>query len=132
MSWYAYKSAAREYLAELNKDKKVLEYCLFQPGLFTNYLTAPHKSAKHLTMFTTPFDYANRRMLMVDGGDKDEITLITVQDLAKVVTRAVEFEGEWPVDGGMGGKVTIGEILAMGERVRGESYYLSTQSCILS
>jgi hypothetical protein len=99
--------------------KKVLEYCLFQPGLFTNYLTAPYKSAKHLTMFSTPFDLDKRRMLVVDGGEGDVLTITTVQDLAKVVVAAVEYHGVWPVDGGMvGSKVSVGELVGLGEKIR--------------
>jgi hypothetical protein len=120
LPWYSYKSTTRDYLASLNAEKKVLEYCLFQPGLFTNYLVAPYKSAKHLTMFSTPYDFNLRRMLVVDGGEGNMITLTAVQDLAKVVVKAVEYDGVWPVDGGMvGSKVSIGELVGLGERVRG-------------
>ena len=57
---------------------------------------------------------------MLDGGDDDCITLTTVQDLAKVVGRAVEYEGEWPVVGGIKGTdLSIGKIIALGEEIRG-------------
>jgi len=119
---YLYKAATRAYLEEINKDAKVLEYCLFQPGLFTNYLTAPYKSASHLTAFETPFDFAKRRMLIVDGGEDKMITFTTVQDLAAVVARAIDHKGEWPVVGGMAGKtMSVGDLIALGERIRGSS-----------
>jgi hypothetical protein len=116
MPWYTYKSHTRAYLDSLNAP---LEYCLFQPGLFTNYLTAPYKSAEHITMFTTPFDLDKKRMLVIDGGEGDQITCTTVQDLARVVVKAMEYEGRWPVDGGMvGSKVSVGELVGLGERIR--------------
>jgi hypothetical protein len=121
MPWYAFKSAARQYLKDLNKDKKVLEYCLFQPGLFTNYLVAPQKSAKHLTAFETPYNLARGRMLLVEGGDDKLITFTTVQDLANVVVRAVEYRGEWPVIGGMvGTTMSISQLITLGEKLYGE------------
>jgi hypothetical protein len=65
-------------------------------------------------------DFNKRRALTLDGGDDDRITLTTVQDLANVVALAVEYEGEWPVVGGMKGtEISIGELLALGEKVRG-------------
>jgi hypothetical protein len=130
MDPYAYKTVTRAYLEELNKDKKVLEYCLFQPGLFTNYLIAPYKSTKHLTAFETPFDFRHRRMLVVEGGYGSLITFTTVQDLANVVALAVEFEGVWPIVGGMTGtKMSIGELIVLGERVRG--MYSFSAVCII-
>ncbi|KAH4104060.1 hypothetical protein HBH70_097770 [Parastagonospora nodorum] len=120
---YLYKAATRTCLEEVNKDTKVLEYCLFQPGLFTNYLTAPYKSATHLTAFETPFDFERRRMLVVDGGENSRITFTTVQDLAHVVARAVDYEGEWPVVGGMAGTtMSVGELIALGEKIRGGTF----------
>jgi hypothetical protein len=65
-------------------------------------------------------DFNKRRALTLDGGNDDRITLTTVQDLANVVTLAVEYEGEWPVVGGIKGtEISIGELLALGEKVRG-------------
>jgi hypothetical protein len=44
-------------------------------------------------MFCTPFDFAKRRVLVAEGSEKEKITLTKVQDLARVVARAVEYEG---------------------------------------
>lgn len=64
-------------------------------------------------------DFQNRRAIVVDGHDSI-MTFTTVQDLAAVVARAVEYEGEWPVNGGIcGNKVTVSQILEIGEKVRG-------------
>ncbi|MCJ1401942.1 hypothetical protein MMC11_005159 [Xylographa trunciseda] len=123
LSWYAYKAESRRYLKELNKDKKVLEYTLFQPGLFLNYLTSPHKSSNHVHIMETPFDFNRRRALLLDGGDDERITFTTVQDLANVVARAIDFEGEWPVVGGIrGAEMSIRELMALGEKIRGAPF----------
>ena len=85
-----------------------------------NYLTGPYKSSKHVHVVEVPFDFNKRRALLLEGGDDDRITLTTVQDLANVVVRAVEFEGEWPVVGGIrGSDMSIGQLIALGEKIRG-------------
>ncbi|AEO63012.1 c5a12611-8c66-427a-80e9-ed35e016708b [Thermothielavioides terrestris] len=125
MPWYAGKVEIRKYLEDINKDKKVLEYTLFQPGLFLNYLTYPHKSAKHIVQLELPISFAHRRALMVEGSDEAKITLTTAEDLANVVARAVEYEGEWPRVGGVRGtELTLGQLLAIGERVRGAPFHI--------
>ncbi|KAK4151995.1 hypothetical protein C8A00DRAFT_16647 [Chaetomidium leptoderma] len=125
MPWYDGKAEMREYLKNLNKDKKVLEYTLFQPGLFVNYLTYPYKSTKHIQPMATPIDFGSRRFLMVEGGDDARITLTTAEDTAKVIIRAIEYEGEWPVVSGIkGDEVTLGKLVEIGERVRGGSFHV--------
>lgn len=48
------------------------------------------------------------------------MSLTAVQDIAGVVVRAVEYEGCWPKVGGIrGNRVTISQILQIGEKVRG-------------
>lgn len=141
MPWYAGKAAIRKYLAELNKDKKVrspetiltiisqlirwlqtLEYCIFAPGFFSNYYTSPHASAKHLHQLDLNIDFNNRRAFIIEDGDNDRMTLTTVQDLANLVARAVEYEGEWPIMGGMkGSELSVGELIQLGEKIRGAS-----------
>lgn len=89
--------------------------------MFVNYLTHPHQSARHLPTIGTPFDFANRRMILVDGDDKARLTWTAVQDLAGVVARAVDYEGEWPVVGGIqGANISVGQLITLGEKVRGE------------
>jgi nucleoside-diphosphate-sugar epimerase len=122
MPWYSFKAQTRQYLEEINKDPKVLEYCLFQPGLFTNYLTHPYRSTTHVADIETPFDFGNRRMIVCRGGGDHKITFTTVRDLANVVALAVEYDGEWPVVGGMkGSDLSVGQLLALGEELRGKS-----------
>lgn len=68
----------------------------------------------------SPFDFNGRRALVLDGGDNDHITFTTVQDLAHVVARAIDFEGEWPVVSGIkGADISIRQLIALGEKVRG-------------
>jgi hypothetical protein len=120
LGWYDYKATIREYLKELNKDKKVLEYSLFQPGIFTNYMTHPYDSTKHITPLEVPFDFNKRRALILEGGEDNHACFVTVQDLSNVVARAVEFEGEWPVIGGIRGtEMSVGQLIALGEKIRG-------------
>ncbi|RMD39751.1 hypothetical protein DV735_g5369, partial [Chaetothyriales sp. CBS 134920] len=120
LAWYSHKAESREYLAAVNRDRKVLEYTLFQPGLFLNYFTGPYATAKHLHVIQTPVDFAARRAILVEGRDDASLTLTTVQDLAGVVARAIDYEGEWPVVGGIkGAQVELRELIALGEKIRG-------------
>lgn len=101
-----------------------MEYTLFQPGLFLEYLASPYKTAKHLSPLDTMFDFQNRRAIVVDGHEDAIMTLTTVQDLANTVARAVEYEGVWPVHGGIqGNRLSVSEVLSIGERVRGTYSY---------
>lgn len=142
LSWYTYKNSSRQYIASINANgkvhiplisisilshlfqntniyKKILECTLIQPGLFINYLTTPHPSAPHLHQMEIPISFSNRRALILKGGEDDMMTLTTVQDLAQIVARIVEYKGEWPVRGGIvGTTMTIREIIRMGERIR--------------
>ncbi|GJN70269.1 hypothetical protein PLIIFM63780_003142 [Purpureocillium lilacinum] len=123
MDWYAGKAEIREYLKQLNKDKKIIEYSLFQPGLFVNYFTYPYKSANHVVPIETPIDFNNSRALAIDGAEESRLTLTTVQDLAQVVARAVEYGGEWPIIGGVQGtEITVGQLIALGGKIRGKEF----------
>jgi hypothetical protein len=103
----------------LTEGSKVIEYTLFHFGLFTNYMTYPYKSSKHVTLFETPINFNDCRALLVDDGET-VITLITAQDAAKATALAVEYEGEWPVVSGIkGADITMNELVALGEKVRG-------------
>lgn len=71
----------------------MLEYCLFLPGLFTNYLAYPFQSAKHVRVFEQEFNFHERRALIPEGGEGCAVSLATMQDFAKVGALAVEYEG---------------------------------------
>ncbi|KAK6349371.1 hypothetical protein TWF730_010118 [Orbilia blumenaviensis] len=120
LPWYEGKGEIRNYLEELNKDKTILEYSLFQPGLFTNYFAAPRQTAKHVVAYQLQIDFSNRRAIILEGGEDAPINLITVKDFANIVAQAVEYEGVWPVVGGIkGDEVTVGQLIAIGEKLRG-------------
>ncbi|OWY48027.1 NmrA-like family protein [Alternaria alternata] len=122
LDWYAFKAYTRQYLAELNRDRKVIEYCLFQPGLFTNYFT-PYPSTKHIKPLEMQWDFVKRRAILREGSDNDYITLTTAEDLRNVVAHAVDYSGEWPVSGGIrGSRISIKEFIALGEEIRGGSF----------
>ncbi|KAF6805454.1 hypothetical protein CMUS01_14608 [Colletotrichum musicola] len=122
--WFNHKLAVRKYLQEINKDSKVIEYTIFQAGAFTNYFAHPHQTAKHYRIdFAFFADVANARGFMVEGSEDAKITLTTVDDVAEVTARAVEYEGEWPSFGGIAGDtITIGELMKLGEEVRGKPF----------
>ena len=103
-------------------DYQVLEYTLFQPGTFTNYFTAPFKSSDNVQQVELPWDFYRRRAILLEGSENDRISLTTSQDLANMVARAIEFAGDWPVVGGIrGSELSVKEIIALGEKVRGKS-----------
>lgn len=104
----------------MNKNGKVLEYTLFQPGLFLDYLAYPHKTAKYVTPLQTVFDFENCRALIVDGHEDAVMTFTSAKDLAGIVAQAVDYDGEWPrVWGIQGNKTTPAQLLEIGARVRG-------------
>ncbi|KAH9991682.1 hypothetical protein F4779DRAFT_609526 [Xylariaceae sp. FL0662B] len=123
LPFWAVKKEIQEYLEKVNENGMVLEYTLFQPGLFLDYLASPHKTAKYVTPLDTFIDFQNRRAIIVDGYDDAILILTTVQDIAGVVARAVDFSGDWPKVGGIrGNRVTVSQILEIGERVRGRPF----------
>ena len=148
MPWWAGKDEIKTYLEKVNENGKVrisshpwtvvphssdsssqiLEYTLFQPGLFLDYLAFPYKTAKYLTPLNTMIDFQNRRAIVVDGHADDTImTLTTVQDLAAVVARAADYDGEWPVIGGISGnRVSVSQILKFGQKFRGHPFVVDT------
>ena len=99
---------------------KVLEYTLFQPGLFLDYLASPYQTARHVEPLDTVFDFQNCRAIAVDGHEDAVITLTTAADLASVVARAVDYDGKWPEIGGIrGNRVTFLQVIRVGEKIRG-------------
>ncbi|VUC26882.1 unnamed protein product [Clonostachys rosea] len=123
MPWYAGKLEVSRYLEALNRDKKVLEYTRFQIGLYMNYLGHPHKVSKYLTTMPTNIDFENARALLAEGSLDDQLTFTTAHDVAAVVARAIEYEGEWlPVGGVQGSRVTVEELIRIAESVRGKSF----------
>ncbi|KAG0646871.1 hypothetical protein D0Z07_6442 [Hyphodiscus hymeniophilus] len=114
LPWYAEKANVRAYMKEINKEKK--------PGLLLEFL-APVGSAKHVQPQELWIDFIKRRAIILT--DKDPIfTVTSVRDLAHVVARAIEYEGEWPVLGGVHGTtLSTSKLLEIGARVQAMGYH---------
>jgi hypothetical protein len=103
---------------ETDEPFQILEYCLFQPGFFTNYFGYPFHH-KAFVMSATYIDFENRRALLIDDGNY-EITLTTVEDMAGVVAEALGYPGKWPIVGGISrSRMTMVELVQLGEEIRG-------------
>ncbi|KIL86431.1 hypothetical protein FAVG1_10260 [Fusarium avenaceum] len=123
MSWYSGKIEIAKYLESLNLEKKILEYTRFQPGAFMEYLGHPHKTTKYVTTTVFNVDIEKQHAIVVEGTLDDEITYTSVEDIANVVTQAVDYEGEWPEVGGIcGDKITIRQLLKLGEDITGKPF----------
>lgn len=104
-------------------SSKILEYTLFQPGLFLDYLAFPHKTTKHIDPLQSVFDFQNCRAIVVDGHEDAVMVLTSASDLSTVIARTVDHKGEWPEIGGIrGNRMTFSQIIEIGERVRGMFY----------
>lgn len=69
-----------------------------------------------------PIDFNNHRAILLHGGDDSTLALTTVQDIANVVVKAIDFQGEWPVIGGIQGTtISVKKLIALGEKIRGSS-----------
>lgn len=89
-----------------------------------DYLGHPNKIAKHITTIPLQINVEKRHALVVQRSLDQHMNFTTVQDIGGVVARAVEYEGNWPVVGGMrGSRVTIRELLKIAERIRGKSSF---------
>ena len=120
MPWWSGKEAVRRYLRAVNTPAAVLEYTLFQPGLFLDYLASPYQTATHVRPLDTVFDMQNRRAIVVAGHEDAVMTFTSARDLAAVVALTVEHPGRWPeVAGIKGNRVTFSEVVKMGEMIRG-------------
>jgi hypothetical protein len=53
------------------------------------------------------------------GSENAQISLISSQDFCAVVAATIEYQEEWPVEGGIrGDELEVRELLAIGERIR--------------
>lgn len=84
-----------------------------------DYLGFPYKTSKHIAPLSTFIDFQHCRAIVIEDHDFF-MTFTAAHDLATVVARAVDYEGEWPVIGGIrGNRVPVSKILEIGEKVRG-------------
>lgn len=83
-----------------------------------NYLGHPHKTSNHVNTLGFLFDFEKQHATLLKDRLDDVVVWTTVQDIAGVVARAVEYQGEWPAVGGItGSRVTVGEMLRLGEAI---------------
>ncbi|KAI0911430.1 hypothetical protein F4823DRAFT_560885 [Ustulina deusta] len=117
--FYRMRNEVRRYLELVNTPKLVLEYTCFQPGLFLDYFTYPMQSAKHLKITQHYIDFDSRQAILIGDGEQP-VTFTLIDDLARVVAEAIDYEGVWPADGGVAGwQTTSAELVRLGERLRG-------------
>ena len=121
MPWYASKVEIANYLKDVNKDMKVLEYCRFQPGGWLDYVSHPHALSKHVAPTSFLFNYVAGTAIAVEGHLDEEVTYTSTPDIARVVARAVEYESEWPTIGGISGdRATTRNFIELGEKITGQ------------
>lgn len=102
---------------------QVLEYTLFQPGLFLDYLASPYQTAKHVAPLDVFISYEKCQAIIVDGHEDVTLTLTTAADTAAVIAKAIGSADEWPeISGIQGNRATLSEIIKLGEKIRGILY----------
>ncbi len=86
-----------------------------------NYIAGDRRTAKYID--PAPFllvDHVNRRA-RVAGDLANRISYTAISDVANIVAKAIDYEGEWPTVGGINGQtLSIAEEIALGEKVRGK------------
>ncbi|ESZ93434.1 hypothetical protein SBOR_6176 [Sclerotinia borealis F-4128] len=123
---YEGKDQVYEYLKEINRERKVLEFTLFQCGLFLNYFSYPRASTEFMQIFPMPIDVDGCRAIVLRD-TKAQISLTSVQDLAKVVSKAVDYEGIWPeISGIRGNQISILEFISLCEKIRGKRFVIES------
>lgn len=116
---FRYKQAVYKYLQELNTPKQQLEYTLFRPGWFSNYLTYPQSSCRYFHQTCVWINVSTCQALVIRGLDP-WICLTSVQDTATVVAQAVEDTRTWPTRGGIVGmRLKQRDIIRRAEMARG-------------
>ena len=132
---YANKDSVAAYLADLKQKDELggLEYCLFQPSVFTDYFAHPYPLSPGLITWPFFLDFENRRAIVLDGGDQP-IVLTTVSDVSEILALALDDPKPWPCVGGMRGcRTSINELLAIGKKVRGGDWsveYVSSKDIL--
>ncbi|KAF9870063.1 hypothetical protein CkaCkLH20_12422 [Colletotrichum karsti] len=102
---YGFKDEFRRYLEDVNKEQKVIEYTLFQPGLFLDFFAHPRPGG---------------RKAIVPGNGDYPLVLTTVRDTAAMIAEAIEYTGEWPTTGGIrGSRMMVSDLVKVAESLRG-------------
>lgn len=91
--------------------------------MLLDYLANPHKTSPHLTQLGLNIDVKNRRAILLADATNDTMVWTSLKDLASVVTLAISYEGEWPVNGGIRGNlISTTELIAIAEKIRGGKF----------
>ncbi|RAK72679.1 NAD(P)-binding protein [Aspergillus fijiensis CBS 313.89] len=123
---YDMKLPVLDHLENLNKDKTVIEWGLFQPGLLMDYLAHPCPPSKHFDTFPLLFDLENARACLVEDGSAP-LVFTSSADVAKVVARAIDYPGTWTVDGGIvGQRTSYKEVVQTAEKITGQKFTIYT------
>ncbi|EGR49695.1 uncharacterized protein TRIREDRAFT_59775 [Trichoderma reesei QM6a] len=128
LPWYAGKTAIEQYLKKINEAGKVLEYCCFRPGMLMNYLAFPQKTTKYADIWGIHIDMEHRRAIILgDAKNPGYFSMTTMEDVANIVAKAVEYGGEWPTVGGIrGDNISQQELILLGEKIRGGRFAVET------
>ncbi|KIW77144.1 hypothetical protein Z517_09590 [Fonsecaea pedrosoi CBS 271.37] len=119
---FRYKENMRKYLEEINTPVQKLEYTLFQPGWFMNYLTYPRSSCRYFHQTCVWIDLNACQALAVRDADP-WIALTTVQDTARVAALALDDPVAWPVAGHIvESRIKLRNLIKLAERMRGRSF----------
>jgi hypothetical protein len=85
---YANKDAIAEYLAEINREEKVLEYCLWQPSVFMDYFAHPYALSRGLITWPFFIDFNERRAIVLDDGEQP-LVVTRVTYISDILTLTV-------------------------------------------
>ncbi|KAF2018035.1 NAD(P)-binding protein [Aaosphaeria arxii CBS 175.79] len=125
---YKPKDETVEYLKEINKDKKVLEYTLFQPSIFMDYFAHPNPLSPNLHTWSFFIDPSSRHAILPESQD-DPLVLTRISDDSEILLRAIEDPNPWPVIGGIRGcRTTIRELFALSKEIRGGEWTIENVS----
>lgn len=120
--YMASKLIVRQHLEDLNRDEKVIEYSLISPGMFMDYLAYPHvTNSKHTALIETFVNMQDMRGFYMKGHENDKFTVTAIHDIVNVVLRIIDYEGAWPVNGGVVGEtVSFSQLIELGQKLRGK------------
>jgi hypothetical protein len=87
--------------------------------MITDYVVPLGSSSKYLKPAEVWMDFQNRRAILI-AEKTGSFTLTNMKDLGNVVVLAIEYDGEWPVVGGVRGTTFAdAALLEIGTKVRG-------------
>jgi hypothetical protein len=100
---------------------QVIEYTLFQPGWFMNYIAGSRQTAKHIQASGIMLIDHEKERARVAGNLDNRVSYTAIADFVNIVVKAIAYEGEWPKVGGINGQtLSLAEEIAIGEKVRGK------------